>query len=65
MLVNLNEGKDDRRVVLRTVECSLCGARWGREYRSFSSHVEQCHGPEDVGLESRGDRQTRLREVTV
>jgi hypothetical protein len=49
-LVNVAKQSRHSGEQLRTVECSLCGARYGRDYHKFACHLAREHTPADLGL---------------
>jgi hypothetical protein len=48
-LIDLTERTGHNGQSIRTIECSLCGATYGEDYKEFPGHLERDHGPGDVG----------------
>lgn len=56
---------ESRDRLVRTTECSACGAVNGEDFDKFVWHLVREHGPEDFGLSPLGEREPEKRRASA
>lgn len=51
MIVDIKDSPSDGQQIV-TIECALCCAVKGEDYKRFSYHLLHKHGPEDLVIEA-------------